>query len=92
MKPGIYLIEVKECEGCRGYGTEVWNDMDVPHKLCNGLGYTETRIDAEEWLLSMLGRIEWTNPTGLMDCLPSTERMEGVRFTTSVPDTRQTQD
>lgn len=81
MKPGIYLIEVKECGACNGskltgatYNGEnlrlerycgqthtipvdnVESIKMCPH--CNGLGYTETRIEAEAWLLDQLRKNE----------------------------------
>lgn len=49
MKSRICLIEVNECGHCDGDGK--WDTAQCPY--CKGSGDTETRIDAEEWLLSM---------------------------------------
>lgn len=58
MKPGIYLIEVKECP-CPKHAQTLNGDGWIMCGLCNSTGYTETRVSAEEWLLSMLGRVVW---------------------------------
>lgn len=47
---------------------------------CNGLGYIETQIDADQWLIERLGQIEWTSPTGFADFLLKTERMTDVMY------------
>jgi len=60
-----YLIKQEKCGKCDGNGNAFYYERDKPEKrfstpctFCN-VGYIETRVSADEWLLERLKSLQW---------------------------------
>lgn len=80
-----YIITKRtECEKCHGEPQYVYARANPPVQIpsscyyCDGTGHVHTLIDADEWLLSRLAHLRWTDMGGILG--PATKEMENPRF------------